>query len=567
MPGNDNMDNMTDTGPTAQELDEERQRIKGLATAATTAVNAVNDEATDDQVTAADNALTALKSPIDGASDALEGDPEVSRAQGTHETLTTILDVAKTSRQTAIDTAKAETEKEEAERRKEEQAALNEMAMKLNAAIVVSRPVSGSTVGGAADVSNESFGAGSGVEIHSTPFHIGDDGKPFSNAGNPVVIGDSMVTLQRMENGAPDTAENRELKLTDQPVASLGGWQGKRYERKNADDKVLDTAVIYTNQDPPKRELFATKHATILGNNNGQIPNASLADLMPMSEDFRTTPGIKDHQLPASVTTRPNYISIAGTLDGAPGQFRCGTTIGTDDCTSKGDTDGRTQLGAGWYFVADAGAMTSTPDDKYAGFGWWAQEDSNGADGFYVVVIPSNDADAKFVLSETGGGDVITAFKGLSGTATYNGHAAGKVAIHQPLSSDGNVAGTFTANVALTVDFGAVTTGTINGADARLTGTIDGFMVNDVAMDDWTVKFVKNEADDAVGGFADGGGITYRGNTEWSIGDTKGDGMGKYDGVYLDQADSGLMRATVGNFTAQYGTVGSMTGGFGATTD
>ena len=452
MPGNDNMDNMTDTGPTAQELDEERQRIKGLAAAATTAVNAVNDEATDAQVTAADNALTALKSAIDGASDALEGDPEVSRAQGNHETLTTTLEVAKTSRQTAMEAAAAE-------RRKAERAALNEMAMKLNAAIVVSRPVSGNTVGNAADVSNQSFGAGSGVEIHSTAFHIDSSGKPFSNAGNPVVIGDSMVTLLRMEDGAPEDSEDRELKLTDQPVVSLGAWQGKRYERKNADDKVLDTAVIYTNQGPPKRELFATKHAAILGANNGRIPNATIVNedlnLMPMSEEFRTTPGIKDHQLPASVTTRPNYISIAGTLDGAPGQFRCGTTIGTDVCTSKGDTDGRTQLSAGWYFVADAGAMTSTPDDTYAGFGWWAQEDSNGADGFYVVVIPGDDADAKFVLSSTGGADVITAFKGLSGTATYNGHAAGKVAIHQPLSSDGNVAGTFTANVALTADFGA----------------------------------------------------------------------------------------------------------------
>ena len=271
--------------------------------------------------------------------------------------------------------------------------------------------------------------------------------------------------------------------------------------------------------------------------------------------------------MPASVTTRPNYISIAGTLDGAPGQFRCGTTIGTDICTSTGDTDGRTQLSAGWYFVADAGAMTSTPDDKYAGFGWWAQEDSNGADGFYVVVRSGADADAKFVLSETGGAAQITAFKALSGTASYSGHAAGKVAIHQPLSSDGNVAGTFTADAAFTVDFGAATTGnSIDGADARLTGTIDGFMVDGVAMDDWTVKFVKNEGDSAVGGFADGGGIYYNGNTEWSIGDTKGDGAGDYRGVFLDQADSGLPRATVGHFTAQYGSVGSMTGGFGATT-
>ena len=170
-------------------------------------------------------------------------------------------------------------------------------------------------------------------------------------------------------------------------------------------------------------------------------------------------------------------------------------------------------------------------------------------------------------VTQATGSEVITAFKGLSGTATYNGHAAGKVAMYAP-SSDGNLAGTFTANVALTADFGAAATGTsIADSDASIKGTLNGFTVNGVAMDDWKVEFQDNRTlASRISGFADGGGISYFGNTKWSIGDEEGRGTGRYNGVYIDQTDSGLMRATVGHFTAQYGTVGSMTGGFGATT-
>lgn len=392
------------------------------------------------------------------------------------------------------------------------------------------------------------------------PFTIDDADE--AEAASPVVIDDSMVTLQRVANGAFADAANRELKLTDQPVASLGGWQGKRYERKGSAGKVLDTAVIYTNQGAATQEPFATKHAALF-NNEGHIPNAQLADLKPMAEDFRDTAGTKTHERPAGDTTS-THIIVRGTLDGAPGNFRCAVDA---ICTSAGGPDGTTLLSDGWFFVPGPGAMTSSLDDKYAGFGWWAQEDSMGADGFYVVVRSGPDADAKFVLSDTGGADVITAFKGLSGTATYNGHAAGKVAMYQ--SSDGNLAGTFTANVALIADFGAGadTGNSIVDGDASIKGTLNGFMVDGVAMDDWKVEFQDNRTmANRLGGFADGGGISYFGNTKWSIGDKEGDGTGRYHGVYIDQADSGLMRATVGRFTAQYGTVGSMTGGFGATT-
>ena len=509
---------------------------------------------TQEALDAANTAHTALTTAIAAAADVSAADKAkyenaASAAMGTIASAQKIFDAAKT--EAARKQAEADAK------------ALNEMAMKLNAAIVVSRPLSAPTSGAEPIVDNESYGTGSGVEIFSSAFHIDDSDE--AEAASSVVIGDSMVTLQRVANGSFADAANRELKLTDQPVASLGGWQGKRYERKGSDGKVLDTAVIYTNQEAATQEPFATKHAGIIessGENLGAVLQSNFVNLKPMSREFRNFPGTKTHKLAAGSTA--SHIIVSGTLDGATGQFRC---LASNVCTSAGGPEGSTLLSDGWFFVPAAGAMTTpTPDTRYAGFGWWAQGDSNGADGLYVVVRSGPDADAKFVLSQTGGADVITAFKGLSGTATYNGHAAGKVAMYQ--SSDGNLAGTFTANVALIADFGAADTGSsIDDGDASIKGTLNGFMVDGVAMDDWKVEFQDNRTmTNRLGGFADGGGISYFGNTKWSIGDKEGDGTGRYNGVYIDQADSGLMRATVGRFTAQYGTVGSMTGGFGATT-
>ena len=462
MPGNDNMDNMTDTGPTAQELDEERQEIKRLATAATTAVNAVDDEATDDQVTAADNALTALKSAIDGASDALEGDPAVSRAQGNHETLTTTLERLKTSRQTAMETAEATMKAEETKRR-------NSLAKALKAGI------------------DTQIDRG---RVEST---VTTEGRPYLNPTTNV-LGINPTNGVR-DNTLPTVLAPTELKLdASTTVAALGDWQGAQYVKTDSDGKVTDTAVIYTNQSPPKLEPFATKHADII-NNIGAVPNASIVNealnLRPMSDEFRTSPGTKDHQLAASVTERPAYIGIAGTLDGAPGEFRCGTTIGTDVCTSEGGTDGSTKLSAGWYFIPNDGAMASTPDSAYSAFGWWLNEDGDTkrADGFWFVSRPGSGTTASVDGTIIDTAAAITAVQNLRGTATYSGHAAGKVGLYNPLLNNQNVGGHFTADVTLEADFQGLTTSS-SESWGTITGTIDGFVVNDRAMDDWEVKLL-----------------------------------------------------------------------------
>ena len=424
MPGNDNM---MGNEPTPEELaameamemraKEQKAALEEAHEALTEALAATLN--TQEALDTANTAHTALTTAIAAAADVSAADKAkyenaASAAMGT---------IA--SAQKIFDAAKAEAARKQAEA---DAKALNEMAMKLNTAIVVSRPVSGNTQGGAVTVSNESYTAGSGVEISSTPFHINDQERPASGTANPVVIGDSMVTLQRVTDGTWGQAVNRELKLTDQPVASLGGWQGKRYERKGADGNVLDTAVIYTNQGASELQPFATKHAGIIestGDNIGAVLQSNFVNLKPMSlkeDEFRSTPGTKTHELAAGSTA--SHIIVSGTLDGAQGQFRCAADA---TCTSSGGPEGSTLLSESWFFVPAAGAMaTPTPDTRYAGFGWWAQGDSNGADGLYVVVREHAAQGAKFVLSEGGesvngvtqttGAEVITAFKGLSGT-------------------------------------------------------------------------------------------------------------------------------------------------------
>lgn len=366
------------------------------------------------------------------------------------------------------------TEAAEAKRRAEEQEAMNALAKALKA----------------------------GIDTDLTRGRVESDvtaaGRPYLNPTTNVL--GIHPTLAVRDAGLPVTLAHTELKLdASTTVAALGDWQGAQYVKTDSDGKVTDTAVIYTNQDPTKLELFTTKHAGII-NSIGAVPNASIVNedlnLRPMSEEFRTSPGTKDHQLAASVTERPAYISVVGTLDGAPGEFRCGTTIGTDVCTSAAGTDGSTQLSAGWYFIPNEGAMASTPDATYSAFGWWLNEDGDTkrADGFWFVPRPGDGTTASVdgILIDDNEA-AITAVQNLRGTATYRGHAAGKVGFHSPLPNSPNVGGHFTADVTLEADFQGLNAADGSESWGTMTGTIDGFVVNDRAMDDWEVKLLTTQ--------------------------------------------------------------------------
>ena len=174
--------------------------------------------------------------------------------------------------------------------------------------------------------------------------------------------------------------------------------------------------------------------------------------------------------------------------------------------------------------------------------------------------------------------DAITAVQNLRGTATYRGHAAGKVGFYDAVLGSQNVGGHFTADATLTADFQGFADDGSTESWGTMTGTLDGFMVDGVAVNDWEVKLLSTRQNSRPSGFTESNiagfpteseqGVIYSGVTTWSIdGNTASDSEGQHSGVFLDaHEDSGLPLTTVGHFTAQYGSIGSMTGGFGATT-
>ena len=95
---------------TAGRMMAQRMALSDAVTATRTAVGMVDDEATDAEVMAADNAIAALRMAIDGAVDLPAGDADVASAQGTLTTLEGVLAAAKASRTAAMEAA-AEAER------------------------------------------------------------------------------------------------------------------------------------------------------------------------------------------------------------------------------------------------------------------------------------------------------------------------------------------------------------------------------------------------------------------------------------------------------------------------
>ena len=163
-------DNMTGNEPTPEEMaameamqmraKEQKAALEEAHEALTEALAATLN--TQEALDAANTAHTALTTAIAAAADVSAADKAkyenaASAAMGT---------IAST--QKVFDANEAEAARKQAEA---DAKALNEMAMKLNAAIVVSRPLSAATAGAEPMVDNQSYGTGSGVEIFSSAFH------------------------------------------------------------------------------------------------------------------------------------------------------------------------------------------------------------------------------------------------------------------------------------------------------------------------------------------------------------------------------------------------------------
>ena len=368
----------------------------------------------------------------------------------------------------------------------------------------------------------------------------------------------------------------------------LGDWNGADIMATNADG-IIDHVNVYTDVNVGTEITFEMLFPTAdtlqddarftddynerdrIVNESGLNKHEGLISAMMENADgdtvdvFQTGSGTRTHGNPAH---EGELISIPGTFAGATGIYRCQEAAAANNCVSSG-TDVGTMLGGGtdatgvvittnalWTFNVDSGQKASVPDGKYAYFGWWLRAYSSGfwdADAFHGTVNMTG-------IEENPTTD-------LTGSATYNGQAAGKVAINPQLPGRVLIGGAFTADATLTANFDA-DDGDPGTLDERgmISGTIDNFNVGGEDLDGWSV---------ALGGsrivYGDGTADTplpdfMGGATTWIIDDTGSTTNGTWSGNFYDaNAVDGVPDVVTGEFTASYNSqVGRMEGAFGA---
>ena len=390
----------------------EREDIKMKIMTARTAVNAVNDDSADDEVSAADAAIMAAKMAIAAAGNV----PAEEKAAYT-ETVTVLeaqLSGARMARTEAMEAADLA-----------ERMAMMRTAMKLYAGI------------GSAPLA--STGDGARIAAYDT---------------------DGNIEVRMGTAAAVDLSEDEEMM-----VAANHGWEGKRYTRSTPATDGMYEAVVFGAPQPGDK--FSMEYAgNIVDGTLNEATTEGTASRVA-SPSFDHSAGVKSFKLPAGNTA----VTISGSFHGVPGTYSCepgdGNTCAARVATSGFDLGGVTGanvFGAGnavWTFRPDNpdALVLGAPDADHASYGWWLHKPAGGGD--YV---------ASAFTARRGTVPNATGIGALRGTATYMGGAAGMYALSS-LTGGTNDAGRFTARAMLEVDFhDDMVTGTIDdftGADGQ----------------------------------------------------------------------------------------------------
>ena len=405
--------NADETCTSAAELVMERQAAQrsAISTAigtATTAVNAVDNDSSGADVSAADTALANARSAIAAADDL--SDEEKAANTGTVNALATVLASAKTARMAAMD---------EADRAAN--AAMMADARKLHAGI-------------------------------STPASTGDT---IRNAAYNTA--DTAISVTIGTAASVDLSEDKKT-----TVAANHGWEGTRYTAAPTDDGTYE-AVVYSDvgesEEGAKFSATYPYNTTDVGGTNTELTidtsNAAVAARVA-SPSFDQSAGSKAFKLPGN-TVR---VVIPGSYHGVSGTYYCTPSGG--DCSATVAASGFTLANGTWTFKANNAddRLMDVADSAYASYGWWIHKSQDGKT-FTASAFVDNKGNAP---------DAISTITALRGTATYMGGAAGKYALYSATGGT-NDAGHFTARATLEADFNAdMITGTIDnfmGADGQ----------------------------------------------------------------------------------------------------
>ena len=323
----------------------------------------------------------------------------------------------------------------------------------------------------------KAFGAAAG------PFDADADNENM-NYDIGVKYGEVTVTDEMGNDDAED----------DMKLMHMGGSMFAR-ENKDDDDEVTSTekVIVYTDVKAPTPTKFA-----MVRNAAGELTQGLNTNPKTTGEDDNQSLTVADNALanvggvPAAAkggtqtipytddvdTEDVNEASFDGTYNGASGTYEC---TGGGTCSTTSDDEGVvTDMEGTWRFTPATGATSPVPDYDYLHYGFWVDSSTNkDGDPVYAVQTFSGGS-MEFEDGQLSTlSDYATKDAG-AGSATYDGTAAGVYA--QKIAFDSGTgalvsghAGSFTADVTLTAEFGEQTS-VAQTKHNTISGTISNFM-------------------------------------------------------------------------------------------
>ena len=524
--------NLTSNRITAMGADEknrQRDAISNALTAASSAVDEVNNTAGNDVVTKADNAIAKVDEEIKNAENL--SNTEKATFQKQLDAIKSTLDTAKTNRDNA---RQAQIAANDAAKRRSDAAAAIAIvnAKKMFEAI---RPY-GDNDSSTTNIGDANYNPNNNIDIDVV----------YRNAtGNP-----TSVTLKE-DKTVPKGKHPNDPK-----------WKLKKYIEKDSDGNIIAEAKIYADVDGTPGKKFANldtnptddtfKYKITMDNvlvtlQDGTIP----ADLYPPtlvyinpSELSRTSGKETITTKTISPTQLKTSFSYGGKYDGVEGTYTCDTTGGRS-CTADARGQGFFDLdnNGGWTFKVKKGeenTETIMPvDDDYASYGWW------------IYKHPGQDWTAS-AFDDYRGLTTPPSFTGSSvtGTATYMGGATGWYALSSNTGGT-NDSGNFTAKVNITANFKSA-------ADAAtIDGTINTFKGADGESRNWMVQLQE------ITNFNNDGSVSS--NTVWTIGGVEEacNTSCEWGGNFYELQTNDAPTIFTGHFYTEYGSAGKMVGSFG----
>ena len=441
------------------------------------------------------------------------------------------------------------------------------------------------------DMAKSSRNTAIGIQTEAKKLYDGirNTGGDTGNApGNGLPVTDGYVNAAYNDDGVPQGTDGDTLIMvgieTEVPVALMEdedemvgdnhGWEGKRYmtsvsfDDNNDQDnnpgpngmyEAMVYSKVYEDEPPGEGEIFSARYTL----DDGSIAVSDDVSGIVKSEHFTYTSGAQ---------TFDEY-KISGTYDGAPGTYTCnsddplvklcavqvdpdGYQLGLVDTDDNNNFEESTTSTATWYFTPDDPSyqFPGKPGTyNYISYGWWMYTSEDESE--YTASAFFDEA-GNAVTPTVGDLDDDT-----SGTAKYVGGAAGKYALHNESAAGRNDSGHFTAKVTLEADFN----------DLSITGTIDEFMGAD-GMKPWSVELkeavispegvITSPLQDDVGTED----VDESATTVWMIDEMAADPSGTWSGQFHDNsADKGdsVPKVATGMFFSEYGDEGKMVGAFG----